>query len=212
MYCPACASGSAAYHCARLLHDDGYTIVGASDSKSAIFDPDGFDPKAVLDHKRKEGSLEGAPTKGTSEALSQDALIACDCDILVPAALSNQIDKDNADSVTAKTVLEIANSPVTPEAHDILTDKGVSVVPDILTNAGGVIVSYFEWTQNRTGSYWSEREVHEALDEQIGAAADRVGEEADRSDTDLRTAAYILALRRICGALSEYGTEEFFES
>lgn len=204
--------GNAAYHCARLLHDHGDVIIGASDSRSAIFDADGLDPEAVYRHKKASGSLKGAPTNANREEISQDDLIRRECDVLVPAAVSNQINDANADSVRAAAVLEIANGPVTPGAHAVLRDRDIPVVPDILANSGGVLVSYFEWTQNRTGQYWSAEKVGAELEEWLTSATRRVCEESEESRTDLRTAAYILALGRICDALSQFGTEEYFET
>lgn len=204
--------GNAAYHCARHLDANGDVIVAASDSKSGIFDKDGFDPKAVYRHKDSSGSLAGAPTNGHGEEISQHDLIGLDCDVLVPAAISNQINDGNADSVQARAILEVANAPVTPGAHKVLKERDIQVVPDILTNSGGVLVSYFEWIQNRTGQYWSREKVCRELRTSLKSATRRVCEEADESATDLRTASYILALRRICNALSEFGTEEFFET
>ena len=204
--------GNASFHCARLLHDDGYKIVGLSDSKSAIYDPDGMDPYAVMEHKTKTGRVGGAPTKGKKKEITHDELIECECDVLAPGALENQIHKDNADNVKARVVLELANGPTTPTGDDILLDKGVAVIPDILANAGGVVVSYFEWAQNRAGYYWGLNEVHERLSGFMVPATDLTWDTHKEKEIDLRTSAYVLALQRISESLHARGTRAYFRT
>jgi len=202
--------GNASYPCARLLHDDGYKIVGVSDSKSAIYDPDGMDPYQVMRHKTETGSVCGAPTRGTRKEISNQELLECECDVLAPGALENQITEDNADRIKSRVVLELANGPVTPLADRILNAKGIIVVPDILANAGGVTVSYFEWAQNRSGYYWPLDEVHEKMHRILQRQSSQVWKLKEEKAIDMRTAAYVLALKRIGEAVSAHGTRAFF--
>lgn len=204
--------GNAGYECARRMHDAGYRIVAVSDSKGALYDPKGMDPERVRAHKRESGSLSGAPTAGRAEETDNAALLACDCDILVPAALGRQIDCDNVNDIRARAILEIANGPVTPDADSALAEAGIEVVPDILANAGGVTVSYFEWVQNRGGYYWDEDKVEQDLSARMKRVAGHVADLADRENTTLRCAAYILALRRIGAAVEALGARAACET
>jgi glutamate dehydrogenase (NADP+) len=144
------------------------------------------------------------------EHLSNEQLLEFPADILIPAALENQITKDNAKRVKAPIIVEVANGPIAPEAEPILNEKKVLVIPDILANAGGVVVSYFEWVQNRTGFYWEENEVHTKLQNIMRKTFSAVYELAQDENHDLRTAAYIKALREIDKAISAIGTQEYF--
>ena len=202
--------GNASIHCVLPLFDDGYRIIGVSDSKSAIFDPDGMDPHAVVAHKSASGRVAGAPTFGRSRELSNEELLEQDCDVLIPGALENQITDKNAANIKAKAVLELANGPTTPLADEILSQRGVVVIPDILANAGGVTVSYFEWAQNRAGYYWPEQEVDERLRKFIEPQAVEIWKIKQEMAVDMRTAAYVLALDRIGTAVSARGTRRFF--
>jgi glutamate dehydrogenase (NADP+) len=202
--------GNVAYWCAKLLAADGYRICGLSDSRGAIYDPDGMNPDAVLAHKQKTGSLNGAPTKGKARMISNVDLLASECDILVPAAMENQIVEENADKVKAPVILELANGPTTPAADDILAKKGIIVIPDILANAGGVTVSYFEWVQNKAGYYWSEAEVHKRLKEIMEPEGRRVFAIGKDKGIPMRTAAYVHALDRIGKAIAAHGTKAYF--
>ncbi|MEF8858343.1 MAG: Glu/Leu/Phe/Val dehydrogenase, partial [Halolamina sp.] len=145
--------GNAGWVATRLIDELGATIVAVSDSSGAIHNPDGFDPVDVKEFKRETGSVTGY---GTAEEMTNDDLLTLDVDLLVPAALENAIDADLAADVSADVIVEAANGPLTPDADDVLTDKDVHVFPDILANAGGVTVSYFEWVQNRQRFYWDE--------------------------------------------------------
>ncbi len=190
--------GNAGYHLARLMHADGYKIVAVSDSKGGIYNKNSLDIEAVIKHKEKTESVANfAGAKNITNA----ELLEVECDILAPSALENQLTKDNAAKVKAKVVLELANGPTTPEADEILTKKGVTVVPDILANAGGVTVSYFEWVQNREGYYWELSEVHERLAKKMTAAFHGIYEIAGREKIDLRTAAYVMGLERMVKAI-----------
>lgn len=202
--------GNASYHCARLLHEDGFKIIGLSDSKSALYDPDGIDPNQVMEYKIVHGSLQGAPTNGTALTLSNEELLESECDLLIPGALENQITQENAPNIKAKVILELANGPVTPEADSILFANGTTVVPDILANAGGVTVSYFEWVQNKVGYYWELEEIHEKLKKFLQPQATEIWKIKTEKEVDMRTAAYVLALSRINEAVSAQGTKTFF--
>ena len=202
--------GNAGVHIARLLHADGYRIVGISDSRGAIANPDGLDPNAVLDAKDTYGSVAAYADRGSARRISQDELLALECDLLVPAALEDQIHEGNAASINTKVVLELANGPVTAEADAVLEKKGVIVLPDILANAGGVTVSYFEWVQNRQGYYWTLEEVHSRLKTIMEAEGEKVWAMRSEKGIPMRTAAYAHALQRLASAIEAHGTQPFF--
>ena len=203
--------GNAGQHIARLLAADGYRIVAASDSKGAIRCADGLDVETLLAAKSR-GSLTALAGAHGITALSAEDLIAVDCDILVPAALEDMIHARNADRVKARVVLELANGPITPEADAILEQKKVVVLPDILANAGGVTVSYFEWVQNRQGFYWPVEEVHERLKAMMEREGEAVWAIARDRGISLRSAAYVHALARLANAIQAHGTQQFFTS
>ena len=202
--------GNASFHCARLLHADGYRIIGLSDSKSAILDPDGLDPLAVMEHKQKTRGLSGAPSNGKLQEMTNAELLEQECDVLIPGAMESQIILENAPNIKAPVILELANGPVTPAADEILHKNGQIVIPDILANAGGVTVSYFEWVQNKAGYYWSLDEVHQKLRPMMQTEARRVWDVKLEKDIDMRTAAYVHALDRIGSAVEAHGTKAFF--
>jgi len=201
--------GNAGFHIARLLHADGYRIVGVSDSRGAIVCEDGLDPHAVLAAKERGGSVTAHAGAGV-RVVGDDALLAVPCEVLVPAALEDQIHKGNAGLVKAGIVLELANGPVTPEADRILEEKGIIVLPDILANAGGVTVSYFEWVQNRQGYYWNLEEIHERLRAIMETEGRRVWDRRAAQGISMRTAAYAHALERLSSAIAAHGTQPFF--
>ncbi|ADU50970.1 glutamate dehydrogenase (NAD) [Thermaerobacter marianensis DSM 12885] len=187
----------------RLLYELGVRVVAVSDSGGAIFSEAGLNPQAVAAHKEATGSVAGFPGART---IGNEDLLTLPCDILLPAALENQITAANAGQVQARLVGEIANGPTTPEAHRILVERGVVVLPDILTNAGGVTVSYFEWVQNQCHWYWSEEEVNQRLEERMVRAFRRVWEAGERLGTrDLRLAAYTVAVARVAEAMRVRG-------
>ena len=202
--------GNAAFHCARLLHDDGFKILGVSDSRSAIYDPDGLDPYAVLEHKRRTGSVSGAPTRSQAREISNAELLESECDVLVPAALENQIIEENAGNIQARFILELANGPTTPAADQILNANGKIVIPDILANSGGVTVSYFEWVQNKAGYYWSIDEVRGKLKQIMEPETRRIWDLSNDKGITMRTAAYVHALDRIAQAVAAHGTKDYF--
>ncbi|MEM3536490.1 MAG: Glu/Leu/Phe/Val dehydrogenase [Candidatus Bathyarchaeia archaeon] len=190
--------GNVGYHAARLLHQVGCKIIAVSDSKGGIYNPEGLDPEKVLAHKDETGSVVSYPG---SKIITNEELLEIECDILVPAALENQITEANAANIKAKIVAEGANGPVTPEADEILYKKGVFVIPDILANSGGVIVSYFEQVQNQMNYYWSEEEVRAKLKDTITKAFNDVLNMSKQHNVNMRTAAYMLAVKRVADAM-----------
>ena len=155
----------------RLFHEAGARIVAISDSTGGIHAEDGLDPASVLEFKREHGTVVGLPDTRT---ITNEELLAIDCDILLPAAMENQIHGDNAASVSAKIIVEAANGPTTPIADRILADKGIIVLPDICANAGGVVVSYFEWVQNLENQQWELDKVNERLELRMTRAVDNI--------------------------------------
>ena len=189
--------GNAGGIVARLLHDDGAKVVAVSDSKGGVYSSRGVDPYRLLEHKDATGSVVGFKN---AERITNDELLEVKCDVLVPAALENQITAKNASRVRARVVAEAANGPTTPGADRILHERGVFVVPDILCNAGGVTVSYFEWAQDLQGFFWEELEVTKQLEKFMKRAFHEVYETAKKHRVDMRVAAYILAVARVAEA------------
>jgi len=189
--------GNAGSIAARLLHEDGATLIAASDSKGGIYNEHGIDPEAALRHKEETGSLVGF--KGCDHITNHE-LLELRCDVLVPAALENAITLENAEHVRAKIVAEAANGPTTPGADQILREKGIFVIPDILCNAGGVTVSYFEWVQDLYGFFWTEHEVNNYLERTMNAAFKDVHAAAEKYRVDMRIGAYITAVARVAEA------------
>jgi len=187
---------------ARLLHDQGCRVVALSDISGGCYNPAGLDPRAVLQHSRQGRGIQRFPG---AQAVSNAELLELPCDILIPAAIEGQITADNAARVKAGIVVEGANGPTTPEADAILADRSVLVVPDILANAGGVTVSYFEWVQDLQAYFWSEAEINEHLERIMVSTFDRVAHLADARRMTLRTAALIVAVQRVADALLTRG-------
>ncbi len=189
---------------AEILHyaNNDFKVVALADSKNAVYNPHGFDVPFLLAQKHEEGTIAGF--KGAKE-ITHEELLTLGVDILIPAALENTITAENADGVQAKLILEMANGPVTPEAEKILLKNGTLIVPDILVNAGGVTVSYFEWSQNKSGFYWDSEEVQAKLAKKMKTAYKNVLEISKTYKTDLRTAAYILAVSKIVKAQGQLG-------
>ncbi|MDQ7075348.1 MAG: Glu/Leu/Phe/Val dehydrogenase [Gammaproteobacteria bacterium] len=208
--------GNAGYHFARLAFQHGYKIVAISDSKGAIYTERGLHPDSVMEHKRQYQELKAiycdtsVCETGDFETLSNEELVTMKVDVLVLAALENVITIDNADRIQAKTILEIANGPITSQADAILNQHDITVLPDVLANAGGVTVSYFEWVQNRSGLYWEEEEVNERLAKFMRREAGHIFKRAKKEETTLRIAAYLHGVERIAGAIQERGTREYF--
>ncbi len=193
--------GNAGRISANLLAELGCKIVAVSDSKGAIYDPEGLDLAKVEQLKDEATILD----YGTSYQIDPSSLLELNVDVLVPAALENVITQANADRIQAKIIAEAANGPTTPEADEILKANGVLVIPDILANAGGVTVSYFEWVQNLMNYYWSEEEVNEKLSTIMVRSYHEVSKLAEEYDTDLRTAAYMISILRIKKAMKLRG-------
>ncbi|HSC29538.1 MAG TPA: Glu/Leu/Phe/Val dehydrogenase [Vicinamibacterales bacterium] len=179
---------------ADLLSKIGAKIVAVTDWKGGVFNPKGLDIARMLDYTRQHKTVDGYPG---GEPIDNERLFALDVDVLVPAALENQITADNAGTIRAKVVVEGANGPTTPDAHRQLHERGIFVIPDILANAGGVTTSYFEWVQDRHGYFWDEDDVNRRLEGKMCEAFDDVLETSIRYKTDMRTAAYIVAINRV---------------
>jgi len=210
--------GNAGYHIAKLLHAEGYQLKALSDSKGAIYAPKaGLHPDSIMRIKNEKGMIEGVYCEGTvcdaieHEHISNAELLELDVDILIPAAIENQITKDNAARIKASIILEIANGPTTPKADQLLLEAGTTVIPDVLANAGGVTVSYFEWLQNKSGEYWSEEDIHTKLKRIMGTAFNAIYGLSKEKNIDLRTAAYVFATKRLAEAIEAHGTTDYFQ-
>ena len=188
--------GNVGGNVAKILEDWGHKVVAISDSKSGVYDSNGLEVEKALEHKKKNGVLKGFE----AEEITNDGLIELDVDILIPAALEDQITKENVDRVRAKIILELANRPVTPEADTILEGKGVEVIPDILANAGGVVVSYFEWVQNSMNYYWEEDEVREKLEKIMVKATKDMGKTCKEYKCNMRDSLYVSSIKKILAA------------
>lgn len=186
--------GNAGDHAADLWTKAGHSVIAVSDSKGAIVSDVGLDIDVVTAHKKATGSVVGMAGTRT---VSNDELLALECDLLIPAALENQIRADNVSTIRAKAIMELANGPTTPEADDALFARGVAVVPDILFNAGGVTVSTFEWEQNLKGEHWTEADVFAKLKTIMEREANEIFATAQSLGTDLRRAAFVVALGRL---------------
>lgn len=179
---------------AELMHAAGYKVVAISDIGSAIYNPNGLNIPHVLEYLTQNRSLEGYPDV---EHMDNKSLLEIECDVLAPCATENQITSENAERIRCKILAEGANGPTTPKADKILHDKGIFVIPDILANAGGVTVSYFEWVQDRMGYFWSEAEVNQRLEEKMVASFNELVHYAEKHNVDSRTAAYMMAIDRV---------------
>ncbi|MHB9092441.1 MAG: Glu/Leu/Phe/Val family dehydrogenase, partial [Chloroflexota bacterium] len=187
---------------ASQLHKQGSRIVGLSDSRGGIYNPTGLDPSAVLRYKQEVGSVVGYPD---ADLVSNEELLELPCSILVPAAVESQITRRNADRIRAKIVAEGANGPTTPEADRILYERGVFMIPDVLANAGGVTVSYFEWVQDLQNLFWDIDEINSRLKRIMVRSFHEVLKTAEQQGVDMRTAAYVLAVTRVAQATNTRG-------
>ncbi|MBE7516799.1 MAG: Glu/Leu/Phe/Val dehydrogenase [Chloracidobacterium sp.] len=187
-------SGNVGGMAAQLMHDTGYKIIAISDIFGGIHNSNGLDIPKVRQYLQENRTLEGYPE---AERVDNKTLLEIECDVLAPCATENQITSENAGRLQCKILAEGANGPTTPKADQILHDKGIFVVPDILANAGGVTVSYFEWVQDRTGYFWSEAEVNSRLEEKMIASFNELVGYGDRHGVDSRTAAYMMAIDRV---------------
>jgi glutamate dehydrogenase (NAD(P)+) len=189
--------GNVGYHTARLLHERGAIIVAVSERASGIFDERGIDIDLAGAYYKEHGTLKDFDE---ADAISNEELLACECDVLIPAAMENTIDADIAPHVKARVVCEAANGPTTPAADEILRENGITVLPDILANAGGVTVSYFEWVQGLDNFFWDQKRVQDELQRIMEKSFDAVNAKADEADCDYRTAAYTIAISRVAEA------------
>ncbi len=189
--------GNVGYNAAQIIHDDGAKVIAVSDSRGGVYNPNGLDPRELLNYKQEHGSFKGFP--GADEVTNEE-LLELDCNILIPAALENVITKDNADRIKADIIAEGANGPTTTEADEILFERGIYHIPDILANAGGVTVSYYEWVQGLERDFWCEDEVNRKLKNIMDRAFDCVWDISQREKVHMRMAAYILAVSRVARA------------
>ena len=188
--------GNAASFLAKFLHDAGAIIIGISDAYGALYDPDGLDIVYLLDRRDSFGTV----TKLFNHTMTNQELLEKECDILVPAAIESQITEKNAHHIRAKMIVEAANGPITSQATQILNDRGVLLVPDLLASAGGVTVSYFEWVQNNQGYFWSEEEVNEKLEVVMIKAFNRIVEISQNRNVDMRLATYMAGVQKMAEA------------
>ena len=209
--------GNAGSVVARLLFEAGYKVVAVSDSQGAVYCQQGLDIPSIEQFKASTRSVQAVYCEGTvcnlinnHTSLTNTELLELDVDILLPSALENQITQDNAANIRAQYIFEVANGPISADADLILEDKGIYVFPDILVNAGGVTVSYFEWVQNRSGLYWHEVEVKDRLQRMITEEAEKIWRIAQDMAIPIRTAAYVHALERLGDALNAKGTRDYY--
>ena len=190
--------GNVGYNAAEILHDDGCKIIAVSDSKGGIYNASGLDPRALMKHKEKSGTVYGY---AEGDKVTNEELLELDCTILIPAALENVITSRNADRIKAEIIAEGANGPSTPDADDILHDRGKYHLPDVLANAGGVTVSYFEWVQGLERYFWTEEEVNFKLKGIMDRAFENVWQLSRTEKVNMRMAAYMVAIKRVADAM-----------
>ncbi len=199
--------GNVGMNIARILFDHGFKIVAISDSKGALYDPDGIDIKKVMDVKERTGIIDRGLCYSLGERqepckqFTNEELLLLSVDILIPAALENQITAENADKIHARVILEMANGPTSAEAENILTKRGIEIIPDILANGGGVVGSYFEWVQSLAQKYWTEEEVLAKIDAKLTEAFAATSAKKEEYKTTWRMASYIRALTRVADAM-----------
>jgi glutamate dehydrogenase (NAD(P)+) len=194
--------GNVGANTARMFHELGASVVAVSDSRGGVYNPQGLDPERLAAFKRGGGSLADYPE---GDRVTNDELVELPCDVLVPAALGGVITAANAPRVRARVVAEAANGPTTPEADEVLYDQGTFVLPDVLANAGGVVVSYFEWVQGLQEFFWSEREVNAQLERVLGHAFQGVLHIAQERSVNMRTAAHLIGVKRVADAVMTRG-------
>ncbi len=194
--------GNVGSYLAKFLAELGATVIAISDSSGGFFNPNGIDVHAALAHKAETGTLQGLKN---ADAITNDELVLLECDLLAPCALEQVITRDNADKVRARVICEGANGPTTPEADEILEGNGVLILPDVLANAGGVVVSYFEWVQGLQEYFWKEAEVNQRLNEIVTRAFEETWYTAETRKVSMRLAAYGLAVQRVAEATTTRG-------
>lgn len=208
--------GNAGAAMAKFLHERGFVVVAVSDSHGGIYSPDGLDPIRIIKYKKKTGRVHGEYCQGSvcdldrlridnAKLITNEELLTCDCDILIPAALDNVLTEKNAQHVQAKFIVELANGPMSPEADAILHKRGVRILPDVLANAGGVTVSYFEWTQGRSGEQWTAERVDRELKRIMLEAYKEVRREARREGMSYRHAAFAVGVKRMMETMRARG-------
>ena len=210
--------GNGGYHVARLLHNDGYKIVAISDSQGAIYSDNGFDVDSIYKGKQETNRITALYCKHSvcelvdHDVITNEQLLELDVDILIPAALDGVITTKNVKNIKAKNIVEVANGPIIGEVDHIIAQKGITVIPDVLANAGGVTVSYFEWVQNKNGYYWSLPEVHNKLSTIMNQAFSEIWDISMNEKVSMRDAAYMVAMRRFDKAVSAHGTQQYFSN
>jgi glutamate dehydrogenase (NADP+) len=208
--------GNAGQHVASLLHASGYKIVAVSDSKGAIYSEDGFDVPSLIHAKNETQQVKAVYCDGSvceavpAKQITNAELLELDVDILIPSALEDVITMDNVANIKAPIIVETANGPITSAADLELEKRGTLIIPDILANAGGVTVSYFEWVQNRNGWYWTEEDVHNKLREKMHSVYIEVSDIMKKHDISMRTAAYVCGLQRLAESIGAQGTQSYF--
>jgi glutamate dehydrogenase (NADP+) len=208
--------GKAGAVLAELLAKAGYKVVAVSDSQGGIYAKNGLDIPSIRHYKASTNGIKAVYGKNTvcniveHELLSNQELLSLDVDVLIPAALENQINEENVDNIKARYIFEVANGPITSAADKVLEARGIYVFPDILVNAGGVTVSYFEWVQNRSGLYWTLEEVNQRLKQKIVEETERIWSISQELAVSMRTAAYVHALNRLGEALNAKGTRDYY--
>ena len=190
------------WNAAKIAYDMGCKIVAVSDSVGGIYCSEGLNPRYIYEHKSKTGSVVNYKE---CKNITNEELLETKCDIVIPAALENQITKANSDNIKAKIVVEGANGPTTPEADKVLHEKGTVLVPDILANSGGVTASYFEWVQNLTREHWTLEEVNRKLENKMVKAFNDVYKISKQEESDMRTAALMLSVGRVSEAIKTLG-------
>lgn len=210
--------GNAGATLAELLFDAGYKVVAVSDSQGGIYSPGGLDIPSIRQHKNSSRQIKAVYCRDSvcdiveHQTITNQELLTLDVDVLIPGALENQITAENAHNIQAKYIFEVANGPINSAADKILLERQITIVPDILVNAGGVTVSYFEWVQNRNGYYWTLEEVNQKLKLKMEAETAKVWQLADYFKIDLRTAAYIHGLNRLGEAMDAKGTRDYYSN
>ncbi|HMO24848.1 MAG TPA: glutamate dehydrogenase, partial [Tepidisphaeraceae bacterium] len=189
--------GNVGFHAARLLAERGAIVVAVSEKMGGLFDENGLDVGAAGQFYRENGTLNGF---AEADEISNEELLTCECDVLIPAAMENTVTEEIAPHIKARIIVEAANGPTTPVADEMLRDNGVTILPDILANAGGVTVSYFEWVQGLDNYFWDKKRVEDELQRVMERAFDAVNAKADAADCDYRTAAYTLAISKVTDA------------
>lgn len=199
--------GNVGYYFAKIAVEQGYKVVAVSDSKGAVYVPEGLDPEATMKCKEEKGSVAGCYCKGSvcdikfGKPISNEELLELDVDVLVPSALENVINEKNMKNIKAKVIVEMANGPLTEDAYEYLAKKGTVIVPDVLANAGGVSVSYLEWVQGKQGYWWSEEEVNKKLEEIMQRAFKEIWKRSESEKIPLKQAAFEVAIQRIVKAM-----------